>query len=509
MSEILENSEQIDAEGNQPSVLSKFTFITDVPMKSLSKEDGKKRVRLTASTDAEDLVGDVMSKNALKQMLNAAPGTTIFLNHDASVPYSVFGAVEKASLVERKVPVTTEDGTKAMTRLNCLDYDVVVEDTNQAALDTYKIIDGGRVQLGASVTIGITKASPLKGGRTQIDDVVYLETSIVGIPCNQTAWATPKSEWANYVKSNGWYQRAMKSWKKAGNSVDLVSLEGTPVDLDSPNIVSSGSFQIDATGTIKAANAKLISEKQVKVEKMSNDNKTVVKTTIQKAANLAEAVVAFKDLFTEQVEEHFESPWLYMDLLSYALMDLLWWNVAMPSDEKMAAAKEMLAAFAVKMEEILTLAFAEEDAEKSMTLKKQFLAGAANSLETAMKAGKRNNKTDKKRIQGIHDLAVELEADCMTEEKSKTTDEKVTPVVEIKEAPAVEDQAKAIAALQAGVDTLEAEKATWADTQKGLEDKIKKFEEDLQTSKEEVAKWKAMANTAAALVEKHLSAPAK
>lgn len=492
MSEILENSEQIDAEGNQPSVLSKFTFITDVPMKSLSKEDGKKRVRLTASTDAEDLVGDVMSKNALKQMLNAAPGTTIFLNHDASVPYSVFGSVEKATLVERKVPVTTEDGTKAMTRLNCLDYDVVVEDTNQAALDTYKIIDGGRVQLGASVTIGITKASPLKGGRTQIDDVIYLETSIVGIPCNQTAWATPKSEWANYVKSNGWYQRAMKSWKKAGNSVDLIGLEGTPVNLD------------------VVPEPKLISEKQVKVEKMSDDNKTVVKTTVQKAANLAEAVVAFKDLFTEQVEEHFESPWLYMDLLSYALMDLMWWNVAMPSDEKMAAAKEMLAAFAIKMEEILGLAFAEEDAEKSMTLKKQFLAGAANSLETAMKAGKRNNKTDKKRIQGIHDLAVELEADCMTEEKSKTTDDKVTePVVETKEAPAVEDQAEAIAALQASVDVLEAEKATWADTQKGFEDKIKTFEEDLQTSKEEAAKWKAMANTAAALVEKHLSAPAK
>src|SRR5437764_541020 len=90
--------------------LPKFTFQTDQPMRSLfisnellsdvqekdgriieiRKEDGrsgdgKKRVRLIASSDATDLVGDVMSKNALNQMKSAAVGTTIFLNHDPTI----------------------------------------------------------------------------------------------------------------------------------------------------------------------------------------------------------------------------------------------------------------------------------------------------------------------------------------------------------------------------------------------------------------------------------------
>jgi len=489
-----------DSENLETPVLSKFTFITDVPMKSVSKDDGKKRVRLTASTDAEDLVGDIMSKNALQQMENAAPGTTIFLNHDATVPYSVFGAVEKASLVERKVPVTQEDGSKSMIRLNCLDYDVIVEESNKAAVDTYNIIEAGNVQLGASVTIGITDTTALKGGRQQIDGVVYLETSIVGIPCNQTAWA-----WAKYVKSSGWSRKALKSLNKS-QALVLLSTEGTPVDLA---ITENG---IDH---------KLNSEKEDTVNEMSA-SKTIenVKTTLRKAANKAQAVVAFKDLFTDQVEEHFESPWLYMDLLAYALMDLVYWNMSMPKDEKMAAAAEMLDAFKLKMVEILDVYFTEdEESEKSIRVKAAFLEGASAYV---VKAGKRNNKKDKSRIQDIHDLSVELEAECMADEKAvdKTDDKVVEKTAEPTEAPKVEEKtAEAGSPTTMELVMLLAEATTSLNTateafsvieakNKELEERIEGVEKSLTASQEETAKWKALANTAAAVVEEHLSSPA-
>jgi len=49
----------------------RFKFLADSVLKAFEK-DGRKSWRLTASSNAEDLVGDVMSQKALEQMKSAA-----------------------------------------------------------------------------------------------------------------------------------------------------------------------------------------------------------------------------------------------------------------------------------------------------------------------------------------------------------------------------------------------------------------------------------------------------
>ncbi|MBK8812064.1 MAG: hypothetical protein IPN69_15230 [Acidobacteria bacterium] len=49
----------------------KFKFLSDSVLKAF-EQDGRKYYRLTASSNAEDLVGDVMSLKALEQMKSSA-----------------------------------------------------------------------------------------------------------------------------------------------------------------------------------------------------------------------------------------------------------------------------------------------------------------------------------------------------------------------------------------------------------------------------------------------------
>ena len=70
----------------------KFKFLSDSVLKAFEK-DGRKYCRLTASSNAEDLVGDVMSQKALEQMKSSAVGTVMFMNHSTNVTEDVFGTV--------------------------------------------------------------------------------------------------------------------------------------------------------------------------------------------------------------------------------------------------------------------------------------------------------------------------------------------------------------------------------------------------------------------------------
>jgi hypothetical protein len=52
----------------------------------------------------------------------------------------------------------------------------------------------GRVKLGASVSVLITDQTTAKDGRRLIDDVYYLECSVVGMPCNRQSWVQNASK---------------------------------------------------------------------------------------------------------------------------------------------------------------------------------------------------------------------------------------------------------------------------------------------------------------------------
>lgn len=176
-----------------------FKFFTDGPAKAAAVsgsggDDGSPKILLTASTNVIDLAGDKISPEGMAQMRDAAVGTTIFLNHSFDVPVDVFGVVVSAELVERL-------DEKTSVKYLCLDYVVEVEMSNPAAAKTYEIIKNGKVKLGASITVLILDAVRLKDGTQSIVSVYYLETSIVGLPMNQSSWVRQA------VKALKWLER--------------------------------------------------------------------------------------------------------------------------------------------------------------------------------------------------------------------------------------------------------------------------------------------------------------
>lgn len=145
-------------------------------------------VPLTASSTAVDLAGDDFDLGALKQMRDAALGTTVFLNHEYDVPEDVYGKVAAVEVVRRGVfnPLT-----KQTEQHYCLDLDVtpVGEDENPRAVRVTNMLRKSQLKLGVSVTVLVLKYKEREDGGRTITHVFYLESSMVGIPCNQTAWA--------------------------------------------------------------------------------------------------------------------------------------------------------------------------------------------------------------------------------------------------------------------------------------------------------------------------------
>ncbi|MBK8811950.1 MAG: hypothetical protein IPN69_14635 [Acidobacteria bacterium] len=132
----------------------KFKFLSDSVLKAFEK-DGRKYCRLTASSNAEDLVGDVMSQKALEQMKSSAVGTVMFMNHSTNVPEDVFGTVAEAT-VEKKTADLVGGGSG---EVYCLEYLVEVQTDNERAVKTWQMIGSG-TKLGASVTVLVRDKSP-------------------------------------------------------------------------------------------------------------------------------------------------------------------------------------------------------------------------------------------------------------------------------------------------------------------------------------------------------------
>lgn len=190
--------------------IAKFIAL-DVPTfkAAITEEEGT--IPVTASTTAIDLSGDDFDIKAIDQMRAACIGTTIFLNHQYDVPEDVFGKVAEAAIDTRKVynPLSKSDET-----LSCLDMQIapVGEDENPRAVRVTNMLRKSQIRLGVSVTVLILKSKTRSDGGRTILEVFYIESSMVGIPCNQTAWATTKSLTTGVTQMNETDQRKRASF---------------------------------------------------------------------------------------------------------------------------------------------------------------------------------------------------------------------------------------------------------------------------------------------------------
>lgn len=156
-----------------------FRFISGFEKSKAYEEttDGvtKKFIEFVGSSDQEDLVGDVMTLDALKEMVASATGTIMLRDHNRSTD-KVFGWITDANL-------KSENGK------NVIVFKAEVDDEDNANIRIWKSIGKG-YKLGASVTVIIlSKAdNPKRKDGLIIKSVKLLEISIVTIPCNQDSW---------------------------------------------------------------------------------------------------------------------------------------------------------------------------------------------------------------------------------------------------------------------------------------------------------------------------------
>lgn len=491
-----------------------FKFVAE--MKAVRKDDdGVKRVHLTASSNATDLTGDVMSEKSLNRMKETAVGKTMFLNHDTTVPESVFGVIENAELVHRTVQVTTMGQEKSFLDmpLVCLEYDVLVEESNPRAIKTWEIINNGKVQLGASVTIAVLDKTRMKDGRTVLEDVYHLETSVVGVPCNQTAWM-------DRVQNKSWALAAKRVAKapspKPRPTLDIKEITSKPVD-------------VGALLTSAANKEKSMAEPEATTGNEVN----------------AEALTAvIKGLFNDVLEEHLENPFFYIDRLIDATCELLWWNYGMDIPARMEMASLMLDEFKVSYMGVIQANLDEQAeniaAESGETVRVYSMSDkmrkAADGLSTAFvqrlaylsKAGARNSAGDKKILAKCHDGAHDLHeqlvslgmeckgfdaaaADDVVSNSAPETGKKVNMKdedIETKDAGdvlvpvKVEDTPEFKAAVEAAVAESKSAIAI-------LEEKVATLEATNKSLTKDTALWKARYGTAVELAEKYANLPAE
>jgi hypothetical protein len=159
-------------------------------LKAYTTPEGRKAIHCTASSNIEDLHGDTMTDDCVRDMSAQAiaKSMNIFLNHSYDVPEDVFGTTIGSDVVIRA------DGT---TPYVDMDLDVRVDETNPRAVQTYAAIHGPNgddgVKLGVSIGAMVEewefkdKEKGFWGGMT-IKKVNLLEASIVGIPANPRSW---------------------------------------------------------------------------------------------------------------------------------------------------------------------------------------------------------------------------------------------------------------------------------------------------------------------------------
>lgn len=336
---------------------------TEVPeFKSSGSSGADGNIPVTASSTAIDLSGDDFSPEALEQMKAACVGTTVFLNHEYDVPEDVYGKVAAAEIAKRKVfnPVTGENGNHA-----CLDLSItpVGEDENPRAVNITNMLRKSRLKLGVSVTVLVLEWKKRADGGRTITKVFYLESSMVGIPCNQTAWADGSA-------TTG------KSFTPAN------STEESAIVMAEESNTANGTTgtATDATYSLKAALA---------------------------AALAAEATK--KGILADELAERRASVHLVWDAFWTCFYNLRRAVSSGATVDIPATAQTLVTELAAELLPSLILAFNDAEGDDMFVC---YAAQIERLGEFVAKAGARNSGRDAATIQSIHDLAVTLEAAC-------------------------------------------------------------------------------------------------
>lgn len=165
-------------------------------------------VRMVGSSTEMDLHKDTMVASALQDMAAAPVGLLIWLNHDYSVPDSLFGSlVDHPSIIHKG-------------GFSDLHLAVEVELENPAAAKTYRYIQKKR-RLGCSVGCSVEDYEIIKDGKddtplVHITHVRPVEWSVVGVPANQRSWVE------NAVR--GMFENALKGHRRLEDAEQLAPI---------------------------------------------------------------------------------------------------------------------------------------------------------------------------------------------------------------------------------------------------------------------------------------------
>lgn len=137
-------------------------------------------VYMVGSSTEKDLHGDTMELSALQDMCDVAPNMSLFMNHDYTLPDSLYGSLLTRPIMQR--------GNDVVDLYIAGDTEI----SNEAAMKTYGYIRKGR-RIGVSGGFRVLDYvvdgdeddwfAPLK-----ITHVQAVEFSTVGIPANQRSW---------------------------------------------------------------------------------------------------------------------------------------------------------------------------------------------------------------------------------------------------------------------------------------------------------------------------------
>ncbi|MGH8164374.1 MAG: HK97 family phage prohead protease, partial [Rhodanobacteraceae bacterium] len=155
-----------------------------------------------ASSNVRDRHGDTITAQGQAQMLEAAKGLTMFLNHEYNVPEDVLGTCEESTL--------EASGDVIDLAIRCK-----LAQSSKRAMDCWKLIQADKVKLGVSIGGQLTEfevdeenddgsswCPPLI-----IDGINLLEISLCGVPAN------PRSYTRDFVSeiSRGFMRSAARS----------------------------------------------------------------------------------------------------------------------------------------------------------------------------------------------------------------------------------------------------------------------------------------------------------
>jgi len=168
--------------GGMTDPVAKFNMFSGV-LKAGGGDGEPMTLSGVASSTVEDLHGDKILRNGLKDMENQVVGMTIFRNHSYSVPEDVMGTATGGRIVKRG---EDKDGNAVWD----FDIDMVVNTANPKAIETWEAIKKGTklgFSIGANIPNGEFEVDRKTGAKT-IKRIQLLETSIVGIPANPRSW---------------------------------------------------------------------------------------------------------------------------------------------------------------------------------------------------------------------------------------------------------------------------------------------------------------------------------